>query len=114
MLLAEGIPGRLHPEDGRRTNVIGALGLSQQSLAIYADGERLVDVTWDDGAARELDLSTEERGLRVGFDAAQFTEARTGRYDLQLSLADAQAVLTAIEQRRRELPRRRRLADRDQ
>jgi hypothetical protein len=41
-------------------------------------GAPLLDLTWDGGRARELDLAVVENGLEVGFDAALAREGRAG------------------------------------
>lgn len=112
VLLAEGIPGRLARGGKRGLATLVALGLSQQRLVIYAMGQPLVDVTWDSGDARELDILAREDGLIVGFDAERFAAGGSGRVELSLRIGDAPALLKAIDQRRRELePRRRRSAE---
>lgn len=112
--MAEGIPGTVthQPADGgraRRRGTVAGVAISQQRLAIYGLGEPLVDVIWDGGDARELDLAADERGLTVAFDAARFGgDGATGRVEILLRIADAPALVAAIEQRRRPLPPRRR------
>lgn len=104
MLLAEGIPGSVRRDEGRRSGTAAALAITQQRLAIFAMGEPLVDVTWDGGDALEIDVTARDDGLRIGFD-----DDRGGRTDLLLRIGDAPALLAAIDQRRRPLePRRRR------
>jgi hypothetical protein len=109
VLLAEAVPGSIGPPDGRKLPTLGAIGLSQQRLVVWAGGESLIDMTWDSGDARELDLGAPDEGLRIGF------ESRSGPRELLLKVgAQATPIMAAIEQRRRELPPRRRLADRDE
>lgn len=111
VLLAEGIPGRLGRNGRRGPGTLVALALTQQRLAIYAMGEPLVDVTWDSGDARELDVVAREDGLTIGFDADRFAAGGSGRVELDVRIGDAPALLKAIDQRRRELKPRRPLRD---
>ncbi len=112
MLLAEGIPGTITRTDGasgraRRTGTIGAIGLSQQSLAIFGMGAPLIDITWDSGDAGDLDISAADDGLTVAFDAERFGHDRPGRVEVLLRIGDAKTLLDAIDQRRRPLEPRR-------
>jgi hypothetical protein len=119
VLLAEGIPGTIgHGVGGgrrggpRKLPTLAAVALSQQRLVLYAAGEPLIDVTWDSGDARLLDLVAQDDGLQVGFDAEHFAEDRSGRVEVFLRIRDAAALLAAIDQRRRPLePRSHRQAD---
>jgi len=118
VLIAEGIPGTLTRGGGegrrggpRRAGTIAAIALTQQSLAIYGMGQPLIDVTWDSGDARELDLAARDDGLVVGWDAERFGGDGAGHVELLLRIGDAGTLLAAIEQRRRELEPRRRRAD---
>ncbi len=112
VLLAEGIPGILVRGAGsatgrrarpRKAGTIAAVAITQQRLLIFAAGEPLVDVTWDSGDARDLDVTADDRGLHVAFDAERFAADRSGRVELSLRIADATTLLAAIEQRRRPL-----------
>lgn len=111
MLLAEGIPAQVTRErrGPKRAGTIAAIALTQQRLAIYALGEPLVDVTWDGGLARELDVTAREDGLRIAFDGEPFGHEDAGRIELWLRIGDAAELLKAIDQRRRSLEPRRRL-----
>lgn len=111
VLIAEGIPGTLTRAGGRRTGTIGSVAITQQRLAIYGLTEPLVDVTWDSGDARDLDVTAEEKGLRVAFaEARGDDDADTpARSELLLHIGDAAALVAAIEQRRRPLEPRRRI-----
>jgi hypothetical protein len=82
---------------------LAAFALTQQRLSLYLMGASLLDLTWDGGQARELDLAVVERGLEIGFDAALLGEGREGRVVVVLRVPDPAAVLAAIEQRRRPL-----------
>lgn len=114
VLLAEAVPSSIGPADGRKLPTLAAIGLSQQRLVVYVATEPLIDVTWDSGDARALELGAPDEGLRIGYDGAQFGGGRPGRVELLLKVgAQATPIMAAIEQRRRELPPRRRLADRD-
>jgi hypothetical protein len=114
VLMAEAVPSSIGAPDGRKLPTLGAIGLSQQRLVVYAATEPLIDVTWDSGDARELDLGAPDEGLRIVFDGARFQAGKPGRVELLLKLgAQATPIMAAIEQRRRELPPRQRLADRD-
>jgi hypothetical protein len=114
VLLAEAVPSSIGAPDGRKLPTLGAIGVSQQRLVVYAGGESLIDVTWDDGAARELELGAPDDGLRIVWDGERFGAAKPGRVELLLKVgAQATPIMAAIEQRRRELPPRRRLADLD-
>jgi hypothetical protein len=108
VLMAEGIPGTLSAP--RRTATIAALAITQQRLAVYALGQPLIDATWDSGDARDVDITVEEKGVRFAFAADPDT---VERHELVLSIGDGAALLAAIDQRRRELPPRQRLADRE-
>jgi hypothetical protein len=115
VLLAEGIPGTLAggtDRPGRRAKprkagTAAALAITQQRLVIFSLGEPLVDVTWDSGDAGHLDVIAQDTGLQVAFDAERFDDERTGRVELLLRIADAAALLAAIDQRRRPLEPRR-------
>jgi hypothetical protein len=105
VLLAEGIPGRVtrRPGASRKSGTIVALAITQQRLVLYGMGEPLVDATWDSGDATEIELTTRQDGLSLAFDTG------SGPMELFLRIADAAALVAAIEQRRRPLePRRRR------
>jgi hypothetical protein len=109
VLLAEGIPATIsHGVVGgqrgpRKLPTLAAVALSQQRLVLYAAGEPLIDVTWDSGDARLLDLAAQDDGLQVGFFAEHFAEDGSGRVELFLRIRDAPALLAAITQRRRPL-----------
>ena len=105
MLLAEAVPATLSAP--RRLPTLGAIGLSQQRLVVCAAGEPLIDVTWDSGDARDLELGVPDDGLRIAFDAERFGARGSGRVELLLKLPNATAVAAAIEQRRRPLEPRR-------
>ena len=118
MLLAEPVQASVKGENLRAAGVpkgrtLAAFALTQQRLVLYLMGVPVVDVTWDSGHARELDLAVVEQGLEIGFDAARIAEGRVGHVVVLLRLPDPAAVLAAIEQRRRPLERRGRGADRD-
>ncbi len=111
VLLAEAVPSSIGAPDGRKLPTLGAIGVSQLRSVVYAGGESLIDVTWDDGAARELELGAPDDGLRIVWDGQTFG-GKPGRVELLLKVgAQATPIMAAIEQRRRELPQRRRLAD---
>jgi hypothetical protein len=74
-------------------------------------GAPLIDVTWDSGDARKLDVAVVEHGLEVAFDAAELMEGRSGRVVVLLRLPDPAPVLAAIDQRRRPLDPRRHVRD---
>lgn len=117
VLLAEPIQASVSGEDLRAAGVpkgraLAAFALTQQRLVLHLMGEPLIDVTWDDGGARELELEAAEDGVRIGFDAARFREGRSGHVVVLLRLPDAPAVVAAIEQRRRPLDPRRHVRDR--
>lgn len=115
VLLAEAVPSSIGPADGRKMPTLAAIGLSQQRLVVYVATEPLIDVTWDSGDARSLELGAPDDGLRIGFDGAQFGGGKPGPVELLLKVGDqATPIMVAIEQRRRELPPRRRLADREE
>jgi hypothetical protein len=113
VLIAEGIPGRVtrHPGASRKSGTIAALAITQQRLVLYGMGQPLLDVTWDSGDAREIELTTQEDGLDLAFDAERLSEDGSGRVELFLRIADAAALVAAIEQRRRPLERRERRRD---
>ena len=73
---------------------------------IYSLGEPLIDVTWDSGDARELDIIADETSLTISFDAERFVPGREGGAGLFLRVGDAPGLLAAIDLRRRELPAR--------
>jgi hypothetical protein len=108
VLLAEGIPGTVSAP--RKGGTIAALAITQQRLVVYALGEPLIDASWDSGDARDIDITVQEKGVRFAFAADPDTVERN---ELVLAIGDGAALLAAIDQRRRELPPRRRLADRD-
>ncbi|MBX5441359.1 MAG: hypothetical protein IRZ32_07500 [Solirubrobacteraceae bacterium] len=95
----------------RRLPVLAAVGLSQQRLVVCAAGKPLIDVTWDSGMPRELELGLPDEGLRIAWDAERFGGPGSGRVELLLKLPQATAIAAAIEQRRRPLEPRRRLRD---
>jgi hypothetical protein len=110
ILLAEGIPGTISRGAAsgrhggpRRLPTLAAVALTQQRLMLHAAGEPLIDVTWDSGDARLLDLAARDDGLQVGFDAEHLAEDRSGRVEVFLRIGDAAALLAAIDQRRRPL-----------
>lgn len=112
VLMAEGIPGTVSRSDGaggraRRAGTIGAIALSQQSLAIFGMGAPLIDVSWDSGDAQGLDITAGDDGLTVAFDAERFGHDQPGRVELLLRIGDAKTLLDAIDQRRRPLEPRR-------
>lgn len=110
-MLLEAVPATLSAP--RKLPTLGAIALSQQRLVVYAAGEPLIDVTWDSGDARELELGAPDEGLRIAFAGERFGR-RPGRVELLLKVgANATPLMAAIEQRRRPLEPRRRLADRD-
>ena len=116
VLLGEALQASVRGENLRAAGVakgraLAAFALTQQRLVLHVMGVPLVDVTWDSGQARELDLAAVEHGLQVGFDAARFAEGRAGHVVVLLRLPDAAAVLAAIEQRRRPLDPRRHVRD---
>ena len=117
MLLAEAVQASVSGENLRAAGVakgraLAAFALTQQRLVLHLMGAPLLDLTWDGGQARELDLAVVESGLEVGFDAALIGEGRAGRVVVLLRSPDAAAVLAAIEQRRRPLDPRRHVRDR--
>ncbi|HEY8583574.1 MAG TPA: hypothetical protein VIL49_11525, partial [Capillimicrobium sp.] len=85
-----------------------AVALTQFRLAVYGMGEPLIDVTWDSGLARELDVLVQDRGLKIRFEAERFMEGRTGPVEILLGVGDGAKLLAAIDQRRRERPPRER------
>jgi hypothetical protein len=113
VLLAEGVPAMISRGAPRRQPTLAAVGLTQQRLAVYVAREPLVDVSWDSGDARLLDLTVQDDGLLVGFDAEHFDADRSGRVELLLRIGDAAGLQTAIEQRRRPLEPRRYRHDED-
>ncbi len=114
VLLAEAVPSTIGAADGRKLPTLAAIGLSQLRLVVYIATEPLIDVTWDSGDARELELGAPDEGLRIAFDGERFGR-KPGRVELLLKVgAQATPIMAAIEQRRRELPPRQRLADRDE
>jgi hypothetical protein len=108
VVLAEGIPGTISAP--RRGATIAALAITQQRLAVYALGEPLIDATWDSGDARDVVITVQEKGMSFDFSADPDT---LDRIELVLRIGDGDALLAAIDQRRRERPPRQRLADRD-
>ena len=113
MTLAEAVPSSIGAPDGRKLPTLAAIGLSQLRMLVYVGGEPLLDLTWDSGDARELELGAPDEGLRIVFEGERFGD-RPGRVELLLKVgADATPLMAAIEQRRRPLEPRRRLADRD-
>ena len=116
VLLAEPVQATVSGEDLRAAGVakgraLAAFALTQQRLVLYLMGASLLDLTWDGGQARELDLTVVEQGLEIGFDAALLAEGRAGHVVVLLRLPDPAAVLAAIEQRRRPLDPQRRVRD---
>ena len=116
VLLAEAVQASVRGENLRAAGVargraLAAFALTQQRLVLALMGVPLLDLTWDDGRARELDLAVGEHGLSVGFDAGLVGEGREGRVDVLLRLPDPAAVLAAIEQRRRPLDPNRHVRD---
>lgn len=109
VLLAEGIPATLSAP--RKLPTLAAVAITQQRLVVYVGGQRLLDVSWDSGDARDLELGIPDDGLRIAFDGERFGSDRTGRVELLLRIADATALAAAIEQRRRPLEPRQRLRD---
>jgi hypothetical protein len=115
VLLAEAVPSSIGAPDGRKLPTLGAIGLSQQRLVVYVATEPLIDVTWDSGEARALEIGAPDAGLRIVYDGAQFGGGKPGPVELLLKVgAQATPIMAAIEHRRRELPPRQRLADRDE
>jgi len=115
VLLAEAVPSTIGAPEGRKLPTLGAIGLSQQRLVVYAATQPLIDVSWDSGDARELELGAPDEGLRIVFDGERFGADKPGRVELLLKVgAQATPIMAAIEQRRRELPPRPRLADRNE
>jgi hypothetical protein len=114
VLIAEGIPGTVSRGDSRtggrprKAGTAASLAITQQRLVVYTLGEPLVDVTWDSGDARDLDVTAQEKGLELAFDAERFADDRSGRVELFLRIGDAAALVAAIDQRRRPLEPRRR------
>jgi hypothetical protein len=108
VVMAEGIPGTLSAP--RKAGTIAALAITQQRLAVYALGQPIIDATWDSGDARDIDITVQEKGVRFSYAADPDT---VERHELFLSIGDGAALLDAIDQRRRELPPRQRLADRE-
>ena len=116
VLLAEGLQASVRGENLRAAGVakgraLAALALTQQRLVLYVMGDSLIDVTWDAGHARELDLAVTEVGLEISFDPARVAGGREGRVVVLLRLPDPAPVLAAIEQRRRPLDPHRHLRD---
>jgi hypothetical protein len=116
VLLAEAVQASVSGENLRAAGVakgraLAAFALTQQRLVLYLMGVSLIDLTWDSGQARELNLVVVERGLEVGFDAALLAQGRAGRVVVLLRLPDPAAVLAAIEQRRRPLDPQRHVRD---
>jgi hypothetical protein len=112
VLLAEAVQASVSGERLRAAGIpkgraLAAFALSQQRLALHLMGVPLLDVAWDDGRARELELAVVERGLEIGFDTGLVAEGQAGRVVVLLRLPDPAAVLAAIEQRRRPLDPRR-------
>jgi hypothetical protein len=111
VLLAEAVPASISAP--RKLPTLAAIALTQQRLVVWAGGESLLDVDWDSGDARKLEVGAPDDGLRIAFEGADFGH-REGRVELLLKVgAQATPIMAAIEQRRRELPPRRRLADRE-
>jgi hypothetical protein len=108
VLLAEGVPGTVSAP--RRGATLAALAITQQRLVVYALGEPLIDASWDSGDARDIDITVAEKRVTFSFSADPDT---LERIELELRIGDGDALLAAIDQRRRELPRRTRLADRE-
>jgi hypothetical protein len=114
VLLAEAVPSSIGASDGRKLPTLAAIGLSQQRMAVYVSAEPVIDVTWDSGDARDIEIGAPDDGLRLVFDAERFG-GKPGRVELLLKVGDQAApIMVAIEQRRRELPPRRPLAERDE
>jgi hypothetical protein len=116
VLLGEAIQATVRGEDLRAAGVpkgrsLAAFALTQQRLSLYLMGAPLVDVTWDEGRAREIDLSVVDRGVELGFDGSLIEDGRPGRIVVLLRLPDPDAVVAAIEQRRRPLDPRRHVRD---
>jgi hypothetical protein len=115
VLLAEAVPSSIGAPDGRKLPTLAAIGLSQHRMAVYVGAEPVIDVTWDSGDARDIEIGAPDDGLRLVFDAERFGAAKPGRVELLLKVgAQATPIMMAIEQRRRELPPRRPLAERDE
>lgn len=117
VLLAEPIQASVSGEDLRAAGVakgraLAAFALTQQRLVLHLMGAPLIDVTWDSGDARELELEAADDGVRIGFDAARFLEGRSGHVVVLLRLPDPAAIVAAIEQRRRPLDPKRHVRDR--
>jgi hypothetical protein len=105
VLLAEGIPGTIAAP--RRTGTVAALAITQQRLAVHALGRPLIDATWDSGDARDIDITVQDAGVAFAFRGADGEPV-----ELVLRIGDGAALVAAIDQRRRELPPRKRIADR--
>lgn len=116
VMLAEGIQATVSGQDLKAAGLpkgraLAAFALSQQRLVLHLMGDPLVDVTWDGGLARELDLAAREKGLEIAYDADRLHEGRTGRVVVLLRLPDPPAIVAAIEQRRRHLDPKRHVRD---
>lgn len=116
VLLAEAVQARVSGENLRAAGIakgraLAAFALTQQRLVLYLMGVSLLDLTWDGGQVRELDLMVVERGVEIGFDAALIADGSGGRVVVLLQLPDPATVLAAIEQRRRPLDPLRRVRD---
>lgn len=110
MAIAEAIPGRVSRGGKRPMGTLVALALTQQRLVIYTMAQPFIDMTWDSGEPRELDIVAREDGLVVACDGERLGVG-PGPVELTLRIGDATGLLKAIDQRRRELPPRRRLGD---
>lgn len=112
VLLAEPVQASIRGEKLRSARVpkgrtLAAFALTQQRLVLYLMGAPLLDLTWDGGRPRELDLEAVEKGLEIGFDADLIEPGRKGHVIVLLRLPDPAAIVAAIEQRRRPLDPRR-------
>ena len=101
VVLGEAVQASVKGENLRSSGVpkgraLAAIALTQQRLVLHLMGDPLIDVTWDSGRARELDLAVTEQGLEIGFDGALIAEGRSGRVVVTLRLPDPAAVLAAI------------------
>ena len=118
VLLAEAVQASVSGENLRAAGVakgraLAALALTQQRLALYLMGAPLLDLTWDGGQASELDLAVVKHGLQIGFDAALLADGHAGRVVVLLRLPEPEAVLAAIDLRRRPLDPMRHVRARD-
>lgn len=112
MLLAEPLQASVRGEGLRAAGVpkgraLAAFALTQQRLVLHLMGDPVVDVTWDSGEARDLELAAVEDGLEIGFSRGG------GSVVVLLRLPDPEAVVAAIEQRRRPLDPKRHVRARD-